>query len=91
MANPIAILDRRAREMFEAHVAKQKGRWTLSAFTWGDKPNPTWDECPNHEREKWRTKALADLRSEDSVLDELKREDRERRRTLTLQRDGDPA
>ena len=78
MADPVAILDAKAREMFEAHVAKQRGRWTLSAFRQGDNPRPAWPELPNHVREEWRTKALLAVSGKERLDAVLRREERER-------------
>jgi hypothetical protein len=84
--NPLAILDAKAIEMYNAWRNNQPRGAFWNPFIGAEETPASWDQISNHEREVWREKALAALRSDESVLDELKREDRERRRLVSVQR-----
>lgn len=87
MTNPTQIIDRQAERMYEAWLvdARRKG-WDWNPFTGSRVKDRSWSELDNHTREVWRDRALAALRSEESVLDELAREDRQRKKTLLSER-----
>lgn len=80
MADPIAILDAKARELYEAWVASDEGKRAAWNPFLGQriKPQP-WDKLDNNIRECWRGRALTAMRSKETLADELRREDRERR------------
>lgn len=68
MADPITLLDAHAKKLYDADRAK---RGFVSAF---GEPLRMWSKLTNNAREVWRGKALLDLRSEQTVLDELRSE-----------------
>lgn len=72
MADPVRILDAHAKRLYDAWRKKQRPNRMF-----GPETGP-WRTISNNEREIWRRKALAALRSAESVADELKREERER-------------
>lgn len=79
MADPVAMLDAKARELYEAWIEDggRKG-WDWNPFS-GERIKPReWHRLDNHSREVWRGKALAVLRSEETLADELRREERQR-------------
>lgn len=84
MTDPTKIIDRQAERMYEAWLLDTK-RHAWNPFTGKPIQQKAWPELDNHTRERWRDRALAALRSEESVLDELKREDRERLAALAIQ------
>lgn len=73
-ANPIHIVEEKARALYKAFRRKRP----RDAF---GNVAPAWMKLRAHEREEWRGRAMASLRSEESLADELGREDRERRKS----------
>lgn len=61
---PFAIVERRARRLYSKSIEE------------GRSPPKDWQKLSQHDREFWRTRALASLRGVESVLDELARESR---------------
>lgn len=77
MPDPTKIIERKAQTLYRAFCTARRHR------RHGGGAHPLWSALENWQREIWRQKALADIRSEETVADELKREDAERRRVLS--------
>lgn len=82
MADATATLDARAQELYDAH---RKARGYVTAF---GRVMPSWSGLDNNQREIWRGAAQADMCSKETLADELKREDRERRSPLAARGDS---
>ena len=77
MSDPTKILDAAAKKLYDAWCVSADGqRAAYNPFTGTYTEPEPWNLLDNHLREIWRGKALAALRSEESVADELKREER---------------
>lgn len=68
--DPLKLIERTAKKLYREYRRKMAKQF------YGV---PTWDKAHHNTREEWRRKALAAIRSEESVLDEMRREDRERK------------
>ena len=82
MTDPVAILDAKGRELYEAWIASPAGRRARWNPFSGTDERREWDRLDNHTREVWRGKALLALRSKESVADELRREESVRKAQL---------